>query len=74
LRVKVERGIGQAVDLLAEPTIKSLVVGPDDHARVRVHTVSSWGMAKKTYEPRGFYNMLMGHAENMHLSCTVTTA
>src|SRR5262245_59182050 len=43
LRVKVERCLRQAVDLLAEPAIKFLVIRPADLARVRMHTVSCGG-------------------------------
>src|SRR5438105_2776547 len=43
VRVKVECGIRKAIDLLTEPAIKFLVIGPDDHLRIRVHRVSSYG-------------------------------
>src|SRR4029450_8236389 len=48
VRVKVELGICEAIDLLAEPAIKFLVIGPDDYLRVRMHTVSSLGRAENS--------------------------
>jgi hypothetical protein len=41
--VKVELGLGEAVDLLAEPAVKSVVIRPGDHVRIRMHQVASYG-------------------------------
>src|SRR5215510_6250958 len=53
VRVKIELGICEAVDLLAEPAIKFLVIGPDDYPRVRMHTISSWRGQRTAADPSG---------------------
>jgi len=53
VRVKIELGIRETIDLLTEPAIKFLVIGPDNYLRVRMHTVSSWREQSTAADPSG---------------------